>query len=441
MRLTCVLSGVGLLAALLLSGAADAASQNWAQSYFGAGHTGHNPNERTLSSSNVAQLQLKWDQSLTGAVVAYALDKGVIYAQTQVAADKQRHLVALNADTGAALWDVGTGNDQRSDSDNRTIASNSKLVFAPCGGPSNSSGICAYRKGDGQQAWQYIDTDAQYGMGTVISTPVYSGGTVYFASNRPSFSGTILQDMVALNAASGAVRWLNNLVPYASHAIIDDNPVAVGDGLVYVGYKCDTDKIANCPQNAFFGVVALSTAGGTPAWYHYFGSTVMGLSVTKSTLFANVNCFHCGDATGIHQAALDASTGAQLWDVQLNGTGGGVSAEIPVTDGKLVYANGFDGLHAMIPATGTQKWFGDAGAAYGNTGMSVANGVIYTWGAQDGGGYPFIAYNARNGHLLWSTQLQIVTLRTAPIVADGFLYIDNAYCGNICAFALPQGGR
>ncbi|MBV9911171.1 MAG: PQQ-binding-like beta-propeller repeat protein, partial [Sinobacteraceae bacterium] len=390
-------SATVLMATILFSGAATATSQNWPQSFFNADHTGNNPYESTLATANVSQLQLKWGQNVPSGVVAYALYGGTVYLQTQMAGDGQRHLVALDAATGAVLWDTGTGNDLVGDI-YRAIAVTKGFVYAPCGFAGSQTqypggGICAYRRANGQQAWSFSDVTDE-GLGYLISGPVYSAGTVYLAAIRV-YNGnqSDVDDVVALNAKTGAVRWSQQMPSF--HSGIDGAPMAVDADHVYVPISCFYPDEPGCPVERYFGgVFALSTTDGAHVWSANLASSSTAFSRGKTALYANTNqrCGYTGGDDMMHETAIDPANGQLLWDVPLSGAAGGCNRSLSPIVGSFVYGAGTDGLHALNTGTGAQKWlaptYGTPGA-----GASAANGLVYTW-AYNGGGDKISALNA-----------------------------------------------
>jgi len=76
---------------------------NWSQFHFDLGHTGCNPYEHVLSPANVGNLGPKWKLYSFGQNSSFsspAVVNGVVYIGTE-----NRGLYALDASTGAVLWD------------------------------------------------------------------------------------------------------------------------------------------------------------------------------------------------------------------------------------------------------------------------------------------------------------------------------------------------
>src|SRR5947199_3462940 len=79
---------------------------DWTQFHFGPQHTGYNPYENVLSSSNVSELTLDWSY-VTGNGIFYsspAVANGVVYIGSL-----DDTLYALDAGIGALKWSYSTG--------------------------------------------------------------------------------------------------------------------------------------------------------------------------------------------------------------------------------------------------------------------------------------------------------------------------------------------
>jgi outer membrane protein assembly factor BamB len=129
-------------------------------------------------------------------------------------------------------------------------------------------------------------------------------------------------------------------------------------------------------------------------------------------------------------AALNATTGAQIWSVAGN------SSQFPVSLAKgIIYATGSDGyVHALHAPTGRAIWSVNMAS---QSSVSLANGVLYD--DQQGSNNPeTVAYAVSDGSVLWSSPEPGSTLHPPPIVANGVLYITNGTCGNVCAYGVPD---
>ncbi len=392
----------------ILAGAAPAMAQNWPESYFDGAHSGFNPKETTLSVANVSGLQLQWGSSgPTSGVAGFALDGGVVYAESFASSD---NLAALNAATGATVWSVTAGNV--GSSANAPVATGGNLVFAQCSfadqGGASYGAVCAYKKSNGKLIWQWSSPCNCLPEGGLNSSMVYDSGAIYFGYSNGGGGGS--EYFVAVDAKTGSPLWTYgtggpNTAGYAT--------VAVGDGLVYVG----------CNGNGFNGVCALNQSNGTLAWSANIGTNSLAFSVGKKLLFVNAYFEY-------EVIALDVSTGSTVWTFATDGS------DFPAAVAKnVVYARGSDyELNALNAKTGALIWSGTPQNI--TSSPSLANGVIYV--GQAGSNWPAAsAFDASDGTLLWSSPGGAGYGYVSPIVANGTLYIANAPCGAICAYGLP----
>ena len=397
-------------AVLAMSLASAAMAQNWPQTYFNPAHTGYNKKETTLSPSNIANLQLVWGNSTLGtAVDGFALNNGVIYAQSFATSD---NLAAIDATTGATLWTVTTRNVGFSYND--PVATGGRLVFAQCSFVDTIShdygAVCAYKQSTGKLVWQWSNPCNCQPEAGLTSPLVYANGVVYFGYGNGGIGGA--EYMVAADAKNGATLWTygfgsSNSAGYAA--------VAVDNGLVYVA--CNG-------QNGFQGVCALNQSDGSLVWSTNIGSNSLGFTVGKNLLYVNAHYIY-------ELFALDAATGAPVWTFATDGT------NYPAALAKgVLYARGSNNeINAVNATTGAAIW---ATTSQGiSASPSAANGVIYA--AQSGNNVPAAsAFDARDGSLLWSAPGAGYG-SVQSFVANGTLYIANGSCGQICAYGLPAG--
>lgn len=123
--------------------------------------------------------------------------------------------------------------------------------------------------------------------------------------------------------------------------------------------------------------------------------------------------------------ALNASDGSELWR---GGNEDYVSS--PAVDGGLVYIGetdtSGDWVQALNTATGASIWeFGFSNPADGTSGITVANGIVYTSICCS---YPeqgvLYALSAANGAVLWSFAAGY-SMTSTPAVANGVVYVGS----------------
>jgi outer membrane protein assembly factor BamB len=286
-------------------------------------------------------------------------------------------------------------------------------------------------------------------------------------------SGSIIPELRALDAITGAQKWATPLLKSSSTA-----DLAVANGLVYLdsqqGQVSAWDALSgkqrwawSAPGNedyaswttiaqgfayVFIEIVphsdgklyVLNAATGKQQWTWSLGpshnpaGSFSWPAVTPNVVYVS--------AQG-QLFALDATSHKQKW-VWDDPSHFSLSAAVVTT--TLIYVSDEeDGrLYALNPATGTQKWFFSAGPFY-NALPAVANGVIY-FCAED----PktrlsaLFALDARTGQKEWMTPVDGVVVDIAagyaaasstPTIADGVIYVGAESSGQTYAFDARTG--
>lgn len=381
---------------------------NWSQTFFNSSHGGYNPSETTISKSNVANLRSVWGQTVASGVTALALDKATIFAQSSNSTGPPV-LVAINAATGGTSWTTTTGDDGYAM--NGTIATGASDVYAGCGttGTGHPGGVCAFNATSGIQRWAFIPDCNCPLNGTVESPLVYSNGVVYYGVS--GFPGQSDPFVVALNAKNGKPIWTYDPGPGA----LGSAALAVSAGNVF--FDCVT------PGNVS-GICAVTKSGGALLWHATTGNVVTAFSVGAGVLYAS------NDQNIV--VALSAATGAQLWS---SAAAIGKSMFPPAIANSAIYVAGTNSLSALKTTNGRALWSATL-TCPPESSPSVANGVVYVY--QGGNNCPAVsAFNAKTGALL-SKITSGTSFGVSPVIANGTLYIADAACGSVCAYAPGQ---
>jgi len=192
-------------------------------------------------------------------------------------------------------------------------------------------------------------------------------------------------NLYALNASTGAKLWA-----YDSFTLMASDPAVVG-GLVYAG--------------TYSSFVALNASTGDLVWSFPRGM-VGSPAVLDGVVYVVSGNFGNGDVY-----ALDANTGAELWDYH----NGADTLASPAVGNGMVYFGDTNGLHALNANTGALLWSYPAGNLYGTGSPAVTNGVVYIGTCNN-----LYALDANTGAKLWSyTASDCVS---TPAVANGVLY-------------------
>ncbi len=357
---------------------------DWPQFRFDLSHTGYNPWEVALSPETVGNLVLDWRYN-TGNFVTYSspvVRNGVVYIGSW-----DYYLYALNAETGAFLWDYATRGPIES---TPAVANGVVYVGSTEGLDSPDYSLYALNAATGAFLWKY--TTGSF----VASSPAVANGVVYVGSED--------NNVYALDASTGALLW-----KYATGGIVYSSP-AVANGVVYVG-------------SGDYNVYALDASTGALGWKYITGDYVASSpAVANGVVYVGSNDYNV--------YALDASTGALVWKYI---TGNYVDSSPAVANGVVYVGSSDSNVYALNASTGTLLWKQTTGSAVPSS-PAVANGVVYV-ASLDGNLY---ALNASTGALLWKYKVG-ANGGSSPAVANGVVYVGSAdYDYNVYAFHLPD---
>ena len=369
--------------------------------------------------------------------------------------DLRANVYAVNAQTGAELWTTrvethpgvrGTG----------SVTFHDGYLYVPAAGvveETSSSGAdygcCTFRgsitKVDadtGEVVWKtYMMDEAQprgvneqgvqqYGPSGagIWSAPTIDAerGLLYTATGNaygdpaPETSDAVL----ALDLASGAIIWVNQLTP--------------GDAFIS---GCNNGTGANCPE-------ALGPD------FDFSASPILTTNLSGKQLLV------IPQKSGVAYALDPDNEGAVVWEYRINaGSASGGFWGMAVADGKAyVGASGYSlpdsgGIHAIDLETGAGAWYTPpqdllCQAGFGCRGtqsaaVTAVPGAVFS-GAADGG---MRAYSAEDGDVLWTfdSNPQFDTINgvpaaggsfdgPGPVVVDGMVYVLS---GNCCIVGRP----
>ena len=253
---------------------------NWPQWQYDAAHSGFNPNEKTLSPSNISQLTPAWQ--FTGKVSGVSspiVANGVVYFI------EGQYLYGRDAQTGARkMTKVVNGF--------ATPSFSNGLLYITM-----SQGLMAINTTTSRIIWQF--------SGTVSPNPIIAGNFVYIIGGT---SGKLT--LYSLNAATGTLKWNNTKITGGT------SPLAVAGGVIYAGLQSGT-------------VDAVFAGNGKIKWTAPIGtSTIPFLSVANGVLYTSAkNNF----------LAIDAATGSLLFQQSLGSLVRGTSITSPAIVNGMVY--------------------------------------------------------------------------------------------------------
>ncbi|MFE9370442.1 PQQ-binding-like beta-propeller repeat protein [Streptomyces sp. NPDC006711] len=451
-RRTAVLLAALALTAVTVSGLPDAsanaapappkAAQDWPMFGQNPDNTSSTPDtqKHQVTTANVAALAQKWVFTTGGDVSARAaVTHGAVYFP-----DWSGHLYAVNAKNGHALWSRDILKDYLpgvfTDPPAKVVSRTTPYVDVSTDtlyiGTQQGAWMLAVNTKTGALRWKaQLDTHP-YAVDT--AAPIVHQGVLYVgvssneegAATSPgypccSFRGSV----VALNAATGALKWKTPVVPegYSGAAIWSSTIVPdPARGVVYTttgnNYSTPTapaytscisnggtQESCTSPDDHFDSVVALRMTNGSVAWAqrlssgddwnlaclsgtpgpncpqptgsdYDFGSGVNLFTIQTATGPKTV--LGAGQKSGVYAAFDPDRGGAMLWATQVGPGGplGGVQWG-SATDGKRIYVaiSDYQGAPYVLQPSGRPTSHGSWGA------LDPATGKIL-WQTADPGG-------------------------------------------------------
>jgi WD40 repeat protein len=371
--------------------------------------------------------------SATATSVAASPGKAVVYvtgitAKTQIGL-RNEVTVAYNAATGKQLWlerFQGMGRHPRGSAGvpSITVSPDGATVYVAgdlARGGHNDYLVIAYNAATGAQRW--VVTPLAFASIAHVDAVAVSpdSATVYITGTQDFFGGIASKsyDTIALNAATGATKWNTN-TKFSPHVFHEVTSIAVSpDGsTVFIGGSS--------------GTVAYNAATGAQLWLDAYKQAYRRdpVSLAVSPDSATVYVTSSGSAPGsggqhYWTAALNATTGAQLWQATYRGAG--TAENVAATaialspDGSQVYVTGaaVAGKFTTIDynaATGTQAWLQQSPNVGGTVqtpaflAVSPDGSEVAVTGASDQAsgqfGYQTAVFDAATGAPRWSATYQ-----------------------------------
>jgi polyvinyl alcohol dehydrogenase (cytochrome) len=426
--------GMGGSTQMAGSDAPSPTGSSWSMFGHDASNTRDNPDEKTLSASNVSKLHELWVYKGAGTTSTPAVVDGIVYLPSW---DGTVH--ALRADDGSMVW----------------MAKLPHLIdSSPCVTDStvyvgdDYGSLHALARADGKVLWsKHIEAHPEAHLwsspvfiadANLVVIGVASGEEDMGAAMPRSFRGSV----VAVDATSGDTKWQfyttdDDASSGPGESVWGTPAVDTKRKLVYVGtgnaYEAPTGKYAD-------SMLAINYETGMLAWSQQFNKDdvfVVGFGATgpdsdvgsTATLFSanGKDLVGIGVKNGIYYA-LDRDTGMMQWMTMLtagSALGGVISASAYANDTVYVasnkYMEGATRTVALDAKTGMVRWeHSEPMITYG--GVAHANGVTYV-ASTSGKVY---ALDAEKGTELWSDELPD-SVAGSPTVANGVLLVPWGY--------------
>jgi outer membrane protein assembly factor BamB len=253
----------------------------------------------------------------------------------------------------------------------------------------------------------------------VTGAPTVSSGASNngVGTSNPALSPTELWNFTAANSTATTIKisWMSP---------------AVAKGIVYIRnleiYTIPGEPQCGFgpPQHTLQTIYALNASSGIKLW-----NFTEHPSVGSPIVIDGVAYFGAGDDV----YALDAMSGAQIW---VHNIGGGFGqSSLSVVDG-VIYFSAIEPYHFYVSAlsatNGDELWKYNTGSGDSVSPLAIIDDAIYF-----GAGKEFYALNAENGDRLWSYITDGTTV-SFPTVIDAVMYFgaDNKVIALSIASAL-----
>lgn len=303
-------------------------------------------------------------------------------------------LLTLDVASGSGVWRAAVGD---------------RIVLSPAVGTDNvfvttdGGDVVALSKADGSEQWRI-------GLGGKPGAPTVTEGTV--------FAGSTNDRIVALEAASGDVRWTDSREvdsSYVEHTGQRPTP-AVSDGTVFVNITRYDGAL-----------VALDAATGEEQWAQQFddASEILTPAVANGKVAVSIM-----DRPKIQ--VLSAEGGVRQWETEIDSSLNYYPAA--VDDGLLAFLtdrlHGEMTLYAYDLDSGEQRWSYDA--EWSPYGVSIGSEAIYFTTSKDGNSGVVGAVGRENGFELFTQETDVPRIPAhGPIPTGETLLIPDGY--RVCA--------
>lgn len=226
-------------------------------------------------------------------------------------------VVAFDAKTSKKLWQVSTGKYKGT----RYPVANEGRVFFEAPAADGTMEMRAVDAATGKALWSLP-------LGGSVDTDVIpANGMLYFGVGKWAGAHKTGWRLVALDPATGALRWDAQLEPSLGGRI------AVDDKQVYIGFNSGNLQA----RNAMTGV---------PAWTE---RPVSQLNIAPTATGAQV----LAASSDGEWVSIDPQSGAQQWT---SNAGSEVLTQVAIANGVGYFGTNDGNLVAFDPATGKEQW-------------------------------------------------------------------------------------
>ncbi len=312
-----------------------------------------NPYENTLNTSNAVSLAFKWSAN-----VGKVFKGSPVYANGMVyVVGLTGTLYAFDAVTGVQKWKFNSKTNFLNFAAPAVDPATGMVFFGTIGYESTGipSPFYALDAKTGALKWSMILAWNVFGPPTVAFNTVYIG-----TSRGPNMTQAQTTQMYAIDELTGNVNW-----QYAPNGNIW-GAIAVDTG---------TNTVVAFVSNPGGEVVALDATTGAVKWLSPIAGSSSSAEAGSGVAIANGSVYFNGKNGNLYK--FKESDGTSVWTTYIGAppTGQGNIASPAVANG-VVYAGSMDNnLNAVDDSTGTILWKKNIGLIYASP--VVANGVIY----------------------------------------------------------------
>lgn len=386
----------------------------------------------------------------------------------------ENHLIALNRNTGALLWDTEIADYRNGYSGTAApLIVKNLVITGTAGAEFGTRGIVdAYDMATGKRVWRFYTVPAagepgsdtwrgdswRRGGGSTWITGTYDPqlNLIFWGTGNPGpdMNGDVRPgdnlytcSVVALDADSGKLKWHYQFTPHDTH-----DWDAIGDPVLVdlsVGGR-NVKALIQADRNGFFyaldrtnGKVLVSKAYTKVSWASGIGSDNRPklLPGQEPTEDGTVTCPGMGGGHNWEATAFSPQTGLYYFG-STDGCNVFYKTKHDAIEGQWYQLSTVDDVKkepgagaflAVDPSSGETKWRFEMLHAPSAGTLATAGGLVFTG---DGYGY-LIALDARTGRVLWKFQTGAGI--SAPPIAytfEGRQYIAVASGSSIISFAL-----
>lgn len=417
---------------------------DWPQYRFDPAGSGFNPENRVTTSS-VAQLQLRWSVSTARPFESTpAIVNGIVYVTNSAKDPNNSTLWAYDLRTGKALWRFD-GIPQKRSTVSSSVAVDPKLNLAFFGSPDAYVYAVDIRTGKG--VWNKQIGDPSQGA-YIWSSPILLNGKLYIGLASRDDHPCVRGGLWAFDEATGKQAWVHYTSPQGLlGAGIWSTVAAVPDKhwiVATTGNPCSSD-VSGFEEDA---ILAINSDTGKTVWKYTampvddcdcdFGQGPVAYTYKGQQYVVAGNKY--GKIWGLK---VTGNSVQLAWTLRISGSGflgqGGIF-EPPSYANGLVYISGGPSLDGKCRQGAIWAIHADSGSVAWS---ACSTGQVVSPGAVTGGVLfiaqvkTFVAYNAATGKTLWSAQTN-GSAYGGTAISRGWVVIGSVP-GRLYAFSLPDG--